>query len=163
MLRFSKKVEYALIAMVEMAEQEPSELVTAREISRRYNIPNEILGKILQKLTRQGLLKSVQGVRGGYTLERRPQTITIREVVEAVDGPMSLVACSTDANCECEQLVFCNIRYPMHIIESELVRFFNSITLRQLMGRRDGSAAGFVGPETLQDFQAQSGFDEEKT
>ena len=66
MLRFSKKVEYALIAMLYMADKDPGELTTARELSDKYDISLELMGKLLQSLTRHDLITSVQGAKGGY-------------------------------------------------------------------------------------------------
>ncbi len=139
MMRFSKKVEYALIAMVEMAGQSVfDELVTARSLSREYRIPQEILSKVLQKLTRIGLLQSVQGIKGGYTLARPIEEINLLEVVESIDGPLRLVACNTGRPCDCEQFLFCNIQAPMQYIQDEFAQLLNSITLKDLMTRLKG-------------------------
>ncbi|MCB0259910.1 MAG: Rrf2 family transcriptional regulator, partial [Calditrichaeota bacterium] len=65
MLKFSKKVEYALISMLYMAKREDGELTTSRELSQHFNIPQELAGKVLQSLARTGCIASVQGVKGG--------------------------------------------------------------------------------------------------
>ena len=110
-MKFSKKVEYALIAMVEMAQQTGFDnLVTARWLAREYRIPHEILSKVLQKLAKIGLLQSVQGVKGGYTLAKKVDQINMLEVVESIDGPIHLVSCDTGRACDCEQFLFCNIQ-----------------------------------------------------
>jgi Rrf2 family protein len=139
MMRFSKKVEYALIAMVEMAQQgDYSELVTARSLSREYRIPQEILSKVLQKLTRIGLLQSVQGIKGGYTLARPIEEINMLQVVESIDGPLRLVACNSGRPCDCEQFLFCNIQSPMQYIQNEFAQLLRSITLKDLLTRMKG-------------------------
>ncbi len=136
MMRFSKKVEYALIAMVEMAQQaDYDELVTARSLSREYRIPQEILSKVLQKLTRIGLLQSVQGIKGGYTLAKPMDQINLLEVVESIDGPLRLVACNTGRPCDCEQFLFCNIQTPMQYIQNEFAELLRTITLKDLLTR----------------------------
>ena len=139
MMRFSKKVEYALIAMVEMAKQSGySELVTARSLSKEYRIPPEILSKVLQKLTRIGLLQSVQGIKGGYTLAKPVDQINLLEVVESIDGPLRLVACNTGRPCDCEQFLFCNIQTPMQYIQDEFAQLLRTITLKDLLTRMKG-------------------------
>ena len=139
MMRFSKKVEYALIAMVEMAQQSGySELVTARSLSKEYRIPPEILSKVLQKLTRIGLLQSVQGIKGGYTLAKPVDQINLLEVVESIDGPLRLVACNTGRPCDCEQFLFCNIQTPMQYIQDEFAQLLRTITLKDLLTRMKG-------------------------
>ena len=63
MLRISKKTEYAIIALVDMANTDNDDLITAKDISDRYNIPREILGKVLQGLAKNSLIDSHQGVK----------------------------------------------------------------------------------------------------
>ena len=133
MLRFNKKVEYAIIALMEMVKQNSSgELVTAKSLARQYQIPQEILGKVLQLLTRRGLLVSVQGVKGGYTLASSPNRISLWRVVEAVDGPTTVVPCLSADMGGCDQYDRCNIRTPMEVIQDQLQSFFSGITLSDL-------------------------------
>ncbi len=136
MMRFSKKVEYALIALVEMADKiHFDDLVTARSLAKQYHIPQEIMGKVLQTLTRQGLLLSVQGVKGGYTLARPVDKINLLEVVESIDGPLKMVSCNDGKLCDCEQLLKCNIRTPMQVVQDEFAQLLYSISLKDLMTR----------------------------
>lgn len=136
MLKFSKKVEYALIAMIEMAGNSGnSDLITAKSVANRYRIPQEIMGKVLQTLVKKGLLHSVQGVRGGYTLADSPDNINVLKVVEAVDGPLKIISCTEGRICDCEQLIHCSIKTPMQLIQEELSRFFMNISVRDLMER----------------------------
>jgi len=132
MLRMSKKVEYALIAMVEMTDHKDTELITAKEIAKRYHIPQEILGKVLQALSRKGLIESIQGVRGGYRASRMWDEITISSIIETVDGPIELMACNSGNFCDCDQISVCNIKEPMEILQNELRAFFNNITLKDI-------------------------------
>jgi len=129
MLRLSKKVKYALIAMMEVANHTSVDLVTAKSLAKQFNIPGELLGKVLQALTRKGILISVQGVKGGYTLGMPLQDISMLSVIEAVDGPISLISCTEGKICDCSQITNCNIRTPMEIIQNELSEFFYNISL----------------------------------
>ena len=94
MLRLSKKADYGLIALSYMAAAGQRPIVSAREMAEQHDIPVELLAKVLQRLARRGVLTSVQGINGGYRLARAPQTISVAEVVEAIDGPLTLTACS---------------------------------------------------------------------
>ena len=78
MLRLSKKADYALMAMKHLAEKGGASSTSAREIAEQYDIPLELMAKVLQRLVRNGLLASTQGTRGGYILQRSPETITVR-------------------------------------------------------------------------------------
>ncbi len=139
MMKFSKRVEYAMIAMVEMAQRKDFDnLITARWLAKEYHIPQEILSKVLQKLTKIGLLQSVQGVKGGYVLAKKEEQINVFEIVQAIDGPIHLVSCGTGRPCDCEQYLFCNIQSPMQYIQDEFVQLLKNITLKDLLTRMRG-------------------------
>ena len=112
MLRLSKKTDYALIALAYVAAigNKPT---SARDIAERHDIPVELLAKVLQRLVQKGMLKSQQGIHGGYVLARAADTMTVAEIVEAIDGPLMLTVCGTTDE-RCEQFSKCNIRDPLH-------------------------------------------------
>ena len=70
MLKLSKKVEYGLISMMHMDSVQSGDLATARKLSEHYNIPGELLGKVLQSLAKGRLIVAAQGAKGGYRLAR---------------------------------------------------------------------------------------------
>src|SRR5260221_10837611 len=112
MLRFSKKADYALMAMKHLAVRGDRASSSAREIAALYNIPIELMAKVLQRLVRRGLLASHQGTRGGYQLARRPAQISVADVIQAIEGPVTVTACSTDDG-QCEQFEKYNVRNPL--------------------------------------------------
>ena len=120
MLRLSKKADYALLAMRHLAAHADRGAVSAREVAEAYNLPPELLAKVLQKLVRGGLLTSVQGIRGGYGLARPPASISVADVIQAVDGPLTVTACS-ETNHSCDQYSKCNIRDPLWQIKDRIV------------------------------------------
>ena len=133
MLRFSKKVEYALIAMLHMASEDQHKLSTAKELSYRYHIPLELMGKVLQRLSKQGLVESVQGIKGGYKLKRPLAEISISEILVTVDGPLKLVNClEKKDNSFCDQHVNCTIKNPMGVIQSRLESLFDELKLQDI-------------------------------
>jgi Rrf2 family protein len=133
MLKISKKTEYAIIAILDMSAKAIDELCTAKDLSLRYNIPKDILGKVLQSLAKQGIITSHQGVKGGYQLQMPLQKINVNTVINAVEGPINLVHCNGEALYRCEQLENCNIKMPMEFIQTELTKFFNGITLQDFV------------------------------
>jgi Rrf2 family protein len=135
MLKISKKTEYAIIALVDMATNGNGALVTAKDLSDRYNIPREILGKVLQSLSKNNLIDSQQGVKGGYQLLVPLNVININKVIESVEGPIKLIDCTDEERANCGQIEYCNIKNPMEFIQTELVRFFNGITLQDFKNR----------------------------
>ena len=96
MLRLSKKADYALMAMKHLATRPDAASASAREIAEQYDIPIELMAKVLQRLARRGLLTSHQGTRGGYRLARACGAISVADIIQAIDGPLTVTACSTE-------------------------------------------------------------------
>jgi Rrf2 family protein len=131
MLRLSKKADYALLAMRYLAAHAEREAVSAREVAEAYRIPAELLAKVLQRLVRAGLLESHQGIRGGYGLARRAGAISIAEVIQAIDGPFTVTACSEDDH-SCDQYEKCNIRDPLWRIKDRIVTELSAASVAEL-------------------------------
>lgn len=130
MLRLTKKTDYALIAMAYLSSVDGG-VASARSIAARYHIPSEILAKVLQRLVRCRLLESAHGTRGGYSLGRDPSRISVAEVVEAVDGPITLTTCS-ESDHECEQFVACTVRDPLWQIRDRIAESLESYSIADL-------------------------------
>jgi len=131
MLRLSKKADYALMAMKHLAQNGGASSTSAREIAEQYDIPIELMAKVLQRLVRIGLLASTQGTRGGYTLGRAPEAISVADVIEAIDGPFTVTACSTDKN-NCEQFSKCSIRHPLWQIRERIAAALGTVTIAEM-------------------------------
>ncbi len=85
-LIFSRQCEYAIQSVLYLALKHHGEMTSIRELAQRLDIPYHFLGKILQSLTRKGLLLSHKGPAGGFALGMPPQDITLFHIVEAIDG-----------------------------------------------------------------------------
>jgi Rrf2 family iron-sulfur cluster assembly transcriptional regulator len=83
---FSRHCEYALQATLYLALRPQGEMISIKELSKKLKIPYHFLGKILQDLSRKGLLVSLKGPTGGFALAKPPGDITLFEIVEAIDG-----------------------------------------------------------------------------
>jgi Rrf2 family protein len=136
MLRLSKKADYALMAMKHLAQRRDVPSSSAREIAESYDIPIELMAKVLQRLVRTGLLTSQQGTRGGYSLSRSSATISIADIIEAIDGPFSVTACSTENN-DCEQYRKCSIRDPLWRIRERIAQALGTVTLAEMAAETD--------------------------
>ena len=128
MLRLSKKAEYALMALKDLASRSETEATSAREIAERYGIPVELMAKVLQRLVRRDLLASHHGTRGGYQLARPSGQISVAEVIEAIDGPLSITQCVTVLG-NCDQFDTCNIRSPLHRLNDQVIRILSGVTI----------------------------------
>lgn len=131
MMKFSKKVEYALIALLHMAKKSADELTTARELSDRYEISLELMGKILQSLVKSGMVISVQGVKGGYYLAQPMDRISVAMVITGIDGPIAIADClDGEAATACERERNCLIRRSLERIQTRLVSVFDEMSLK---------------------------------
>jgi Rrf2 family protein len=132
MLRFSKKADYALMAMKHLALRGDHGSSSAREIAGLYDIPIELLAKVLQRLVRRGLLASHQGTRGGYELARPPALISVADVLQAIEGPVSVTACSSADDGSCEQYAKCNVRDPLWRVRERILAALGDCTIAEL-------------------------------
>ncbi|HYR69214.1 MAG TPA: Rrf2 family transcriptional regulator [Candidatus Dormibacteraeota bacterium] len=131
MLRFTREAEYGLLAMTYIATRPDGELAYRREIAEHHNIPREFLAKVLQKLSRRGLIKSYRGIRGGYLLARVPAEISIADVVCAVDGPLALVECARpDGTCPQDEI--CGVRNVLWGLQDEILGMLKRVTVKDL-------------------------------
>jgi len=134
MLRLSKKADYALMAMKHLAlrgDRSSHATASAREIAELYDIPIELMAKVLQRLVRRGLLASQQGTRGGYQLARTPTLISVADVIQAIDGPVTVTACSTEEG-QCEQFAKCNVRDPLWRVRERILAALGECTIAEL-------------------------------
>ena len=135
MLRLSRKAEYGLIALKYMLNRPPGTLCTSREIAERFKIPEPLMAKILQKLVKDGLIMSTQGVRGGYILAMPPERITVAKIVESIEGPFGIVDCVVSGeDCRCLQYDegVCNIDESFASIQIQFKHFLDGISLADL-------------------------------
>jgi len=131
MLRLSKKADYALMAMKHLATRPDGGSSSAREIAEQYDIPIELMAKVLQRLARRGLLTSHQGTRGGYRLSRPAVVISVADVIQAIDGPLTVTACSTDAD-SCGQFAKCSVRDPLWRIKDRIIEALTTCSLQEM-------------------------------
>ena len=131
MLRLSKKADYALIAMKHLAVRGNRDSSSAREIAEQYDIPLELMAKVLQRLARRGLLTSHQGTRGGYRLARGASAISVADIIQALDGPLTVTACSTEAE-NCGQFAKCSVRDPLWRIKDRILSALSTCSLQEV-------------------------------
>tara|TARA_Y100001970_G_scaffold242289_1_gene306596 strand:+ start:44453 stop:44851 length:399 start_codon:yes stop_codon:yes gene_type:complete len=130
MLNINKSIEYALIAIRHINNNSKNKLCTSREIANIYNIPQEILAKTLQKLCKKGYLLSRKGINGGYALNKNLETINLIDFIESIEGPIGVVQCSNDIDCEIVDN--CNIKNPMNQINNNIRRTLSELSLYEL-------------------------------
>ena len=133
----SKRADYALLALSHLAVMqagEPERLVNAKELAEQYEIPVELLAKILQTLAKNGIVASHPGPTGGYKLQRSPAAISVAEIISVLDGPLALLQCSNGHGETCKQFSRCTIRDPLAEIERRVKNLLQDITLADISG-----------------------------
>jgi len=130
MLKLTKKADYGLIALKHLAVNAPASS-SAKEISETYGIPTALVSKILQKLAKNGFLRSEHGTNGGYRLGKDARDITALEVIRLIDGPVFLTACFTEQGtcCHTEK---CNVRDPLQKVHEGILKLLSSITIADM-------------------------------
>jgi len=135
-MKFSKKSEYALRALLELTAQYGRALVQRHEIADRQNIPIEFLEQILLTLKNAGLLESKRGVNGGYSLIKPPEDITLGQVIRLLDGPLAPIGCvSKTAYRKCSDCAYaekesCPIQEVMLGVRNAISDILDHYTLR---------------------------------
>ena len=130
MLKLTRKVEYALIALRHMQGKELESVSSTKEIAVRYNIPIEILAKTLQHLAKENIIEPINGPHGGYRLKAQLGDINLVEFFERVEGPLGLSDCFYDSNCV--QIDYCNIRTPIQRINASMMIMFRSMSVQDV-------------------------------
>lgn len=130
MFTFTKKTDYAMLALSYLATEGTGRIVGPREIARRYEIPAELLAKVMQTLSKHHIVVSVPGPTGGYRLDQPATAISIGAIVEAVDGPLAIAQCWEDAGLGgCQQAQHCHLRGPLAHIQDEINLLLQRMTL----------------------------------
>ncbi len=131
MIRLSKKADYSLMALKHILakQDQPS---SAREIAQAYGIPFEVLAKLLQTLARKGFLVSQHGTKGGYSPARSSGSLTVLDVLEAIEGPLALLDCSNPRKGPCDQEKSCSVRRPLARVEQKVLDLLGKTTLREI-------------------------------
>jgi len=143
MLKLTKKADYGLIAMRHLAEHADLGACSAKDLAEMYMMPQEALAKILQRLTKAGLLVSHYGTNGGYMLARDPRHISAFEVIRAIDGPLFITSCSA-ATEDCEQIDRCTVREPLRRVSRSIEEVLNRLTIWEMTEAEHGPAPELV-------------------
>src|ERR1043166_7351483 len=137
-MKLSLRGEYALRALLVLGLNYEEPVVRIKTISEQQNIPKRFLEQILNDLKSAGLVQSRRGVAGGYRLARRPEEITMAEVVRHVEGALAPVSCVSERfyeKCSCPDEARCAIRSVMKEIRDAIVRIAERVTLADLCER----------------------------
>jgi Rrf2 family protein len=152
MLKISQKLEYAIRAMIELAERrDDGALVPAREIAERQQIPLRFLEQQLGSLSRAGLVESFRGAGGGCRIAGDPATITVAQIADAIEGQIYPVFCLEPSDHTCFADSRCGLQGIWADVARAVQRVFEETTVADLSARHQEMTPGpvFVSPEQL--------------
>ena len=137
MFRLSRMTDYGIVLLAHLASQrersaEALPPQNARDLARQVDLPLPVVSKVLKQLARNGVLESHRGAKGGFTLERRPQDLSVAELVAAVDGPVALTQCAIDPGA-CDHERTCAVRSPWQVINQVVENALSEVSLADLV------------------------------
>jgi Rrf2 family protein len=133
-MQITRSGEYGLRGLLFLAQQPAEKLILVSEISRNQNIPETFLAKIFQRLSKAGVLRSSRGLKGGFSLGKPANKITMREVIEALEGPIALNRCLLREG-ECREEYVCPIHQVWEKAQERLLEILDTTTMEDLAER----------------------------
>jgi Rrf2 family transcriptional regulator, iron-sulfur cluster assembly transcription factor len=130
-MQFTKAEEYGIFGVLYLAEQPKGRITPLSEISETQGVPEKFLAKIFQSLSKSGLIRSHRGVKGGFSLARPAKDISIREIVETIQGPYFISKClHSDEVCDKTD---CPIKTLLQEAQDAMIDVFNRHSVADLM------------------------------
>ena len=130
MLRVGKLTDYGTAIMTSLAQQ-PDRLQSAAEIAAELRLTLPTVSKVLKALVQHGLVVSLRGAKGGYSLAVQPEAISVAQIIAAIEGPIALTECSDTAKA-CEQASLCSVRGNWQRINKAVLAALQQVTLADL-------------------------------
>lgn len=143
-MRLSSLADYAVVLMsaaarhcggharFHLADQQKGARCNARALAEETGLPLPTAQKLVSKLSAAGLIESVRGAGGGFRLSRPPAAITLADIVEAVDGPITITVCSGEHASDCAIEGSCHVRPHWQIVNRTIRAALASVTLASL-------------------------------
>ena len=130
MLKLTKKIEYALIALQHMQGKGCNDVTSAKEITEHFELPASLVAKVLQQLAKHNIVEPIQGPNGGYRLKKTLDSINLDDFIEMIEGPVGIVECLKDP--DCNHVETCNIRLPISRVNDTIKDLFSKMTVADI-------------------------------
>jgi len=131
-MQLTRGGEYGILGVLYLAKQPPGKVVLLSEVAASQDIPQSFLAKIFQQLSRVNIIRSVRGARGGFNLARPPETITVREILEVIEGPMRLSECLVEPHL-CGRRPDCPLQPVWLEVHRQITDILDKTTIAGLM------------------------------
>jgi FeS assembly SUF system regulator len=131
MLRITKHTDYGIVLLTHLANA-PGRMFSAQDLAGETQLPAPMVSKILKLLAREGVVASHRGVKGGYSLSRSSDEITVAEVISALEGPIAITECIDEGAHQCGYEPLCGVRSNWNHINQVIREALESITLTEM-------------------------------
>lgn len=132
----SKKCQYALHALIYIVEHEDSDRLTIQEIADKKNIPKKFLEGILVDLKNAGIVGSKKGKFGGYYMMKRPENVSVLEIIRLIDGAVAMLPCVSlnfyESCGRCEDETTCRVNKLFSAVRDETLKILSGNTLADM-------------------------------
>ncbi|MBE9536671.1 MAG: Rrf2 family transcriptional regulator [Proteobacteria bacterium] len=135
-MKLTKLADYAVRAVVHLGGKKPGELATTEEIAGANMIPRAFLAKVMQALCKGGLVVGHRGKSGGFALARAGKEITVRQIVEAVEGPIQLNRCLV-MTALCERDAYCGAHGVWREAQDAILKVLDSHTVADMAKKQE--------------------------
>lgn len=129
-MKIKRETDYAIRCILYLAGQ-PEKVTLIDEIAEQMSVPRDFLAKIVQRLAKQGIVKSFRGINGGLRLNRAASEVNLLEVIEAVEGPVSMNDCALEER-SCDRATICPVHPVWLEIREEVRHILQSKTFERL-------------------------------
>lgn len=135
MFRVSTKGDYGLLVLVAIAEKmrDGDSRVSLKKIAQAKCLSLSYISQIIIPLKQAGLVESKEGKNGGYSLAKPANKITMMEILEALEGPVSPVQCCSKKNAKCGREAYCGVKFAWQDAKNAMVRFLRTRTLEEVL------------------------------
>ena len=132
-MRLTHLADYAVVMMTAAARRGEGERLSATELAEETGVPLPTAQKLMGKLAAAGLLDSVRGAGGGFTLARSGQQISLADIIEAVEGPIAMTQCSgSEEISDCALDAHCRVKPHMNIVSNAVRGALGAVSLTEL-------------------------------
>lgn len=138
MIRLNKMTDYAVVMLSHMANIEGSDtgrMVTAVQMAQDSGVPLPSVSKLMQQLSKAGILTSHRGAGGGYSLDRAAGQVTVADIVTALEGPIALTSCIDGADTSCGSMPVCSMSGNWNQVNHAIQAALESVSLAEMMPR----------------------------
>ncbi|MCX7845302.1 MAG: Rrf2 family transcriptional regulator [Dictyoglomaceae bacterium] len=133
MFKISARLDCSLRALVLLGKTFKKEILSLNKISEREGISKDFLAQLMLDLKKANIVESFKGISGGYILKRPPSEINLKEIFEAVEGPLSIIECIHNSEGICKIQNICSPKKAWEYVEKKISEALESLTLEDLI------------------------------